>query len=94
MAEVLEGRVPRPEWDERDGFLHGPRVRKLFRCELDNLLSRERGFRPCENVARFHLRLEPMTQENELLTPTLKVRRHIVQARFQRAIAELFDGAT
>ncbi len=94
MAEVLEERVPRPEWDERDGFLHGPRVRKLFRCELDNLLSRERGFRPCENVARFHLRLEPMTQENELLTPTLKVRRHIVQARFQRAIAELFDGAT
>jgi long-chain acyl-CoA synthetase len=94
MAEVLEERVPRPEWGEHNGFLRGPRVRQLFRSELDNLLSRERGFRPCEKVARFHLRLEPMTQENELLTPTLKVRRHIVQDRFQRAITEMFDAGS
>jgi long-subunit acyl-CoA synthetase (AMP-forming) len=33
-----------------------------------------------------------MTQENELLTPTLKVRRHIVQARFKREITEMFDA--
>jgi long-chain acyl-CoA synthetase len=92
MAEVLEEQVPRPEWGECDGFLRGQRVRQLFRRELDQLLSRQRGFRPCENVAHFHLRLEPMTQENELLTPTLKVRRHIVQARFEREITEMFDA--
>jgi len=93
MAEVLEKEIPRPEWGERDGFLHGPRVRQLFRRELDNVLSRQRGFRPCDNVAFFSIRAEPMTQENKLLTPTLKVRRHIVHTEFQRQIAEMFgDG--
>lgn len=93
MAEVLEKHVPRLEWEERDGFLCGPRVRELFRKELAAVLSRERGFRPCENIACFHVCLEPMTQENKLLTPTLKVRRHIVQSQYQQQIAEMFDGS-
>lgn len=92
MADVLEKHVPRPEWQERDGFLCGPRVRELFRRELNEAISRERGFRSCENIACFHVCLEPMTQENKLLTPTLKVRRHVVQSQFQRQIAAMFDG--
>jgi long-chain acyl-CoA synthetase len=90
MLDGLARRVPREAWDERDGELHGKDVHVLFRQELDRLLTRQAGFRPCERVTRFRLRTEPMTVENGLLTPTLKVKRREVERRMANTIARLF----
>jgi long-chain acyl-CoA synthetase len=88
--DVLEQSVPKNLWDVRDGVICGRAVQDLFRKELDRLVRRDTGFRPCDNVAAFRVITEPLSIENGLLTQTLKVRRHIVQERYQRLIDSMF----
>ncbi len=90
MAETLERQVPRNRWDERDGLLHGKDVHALLRRELDRLLVRDNGLRPCDRVATFRVLAQPLSPENGLLTQTLKVRRHVVQSRFAAVITAMF----
>jgi long-chain acyl-CoA synthetase len=87
---MLEEQVARSEWDERDGLLHGAAVHTLLRAELDRILTRENGCRPVERVAKFRVIAEPMTPENDLLTRTLKVKRHVVTERYGSVILEMF----
>jgi long-chain acyl-CoA synthetase len=91
--EALAREVPREQWDARDGLLHGRAVHALLRRELDRLLVRANGVRPCDRVTTFRVLAEPMTPENGLLTQTLKVRRHIVAQRFAPLLAEMFGGS-
>ncbi len=90
MPECLEKKVPRSEWGEKDGELTGEKVVALFRNELDRALTRDAGFRPIERIAKFKVRMEPMTVENGLLTPTMKVKRHEVRAKMAGMIDQLF----
>jgi long-chain acyl-CoA synthetase len=91
-ADALEARIPRSEWDARDGLLHGRAVHALLRAELDRLLVRENGMRPCDRVAVLRVLAEPLTPENGLLTQTLKVRRHVVAQRFAPVLAAMFGA--
>lgn len=88
--EALRARVPEAEWQVADGVLRSKAVHQLLRAELDRLLVRERGARPCERIASFAVLAEPLSVENGLLTQTLKVRRHVVLQRHQARIAALF----
>jgi long-chain acyl-CoA synthetase len=90
--ESLEARVPRTQWDARDGALHGEAVRRLLRHELDRLLVRDNGLRPIDRVATFTVLAEGLTPENGLLTQTMKVRRHVVAQRFAPMLAAMFGG--
>lgn len=90
MQDALEQEVPREQWDVRDGLLRSDAVHKRFRRELDRLITRENGCRPCDRIAALQVLSEPMTPENGLLTQTLKVRRHVVAERYRDQIAELF----
>ncbi len=90
--DCLEQVVPRAQWDVRDGCLQGRAVLDHLRSELARLLTREQGFRPCERIAAFRVLLEPLTAENGLLTPTLKVRRHVVHERYAALLAQMFTG--
>lgn len=91
-AERLEQAIPRAQWDVRDGELHGRDVHALLRRELDRVLVRDNGIRPCDRVATFRVLAEPMTTENGLLTQTMKVRRHVVVERFAPLLAAMFAG--
>lgn len=91
-AERLEQAIPRAQWDVRDGELHGRDVHALLRRELDRVLVRDNGIRPCDRVATFRVLAEPMTAENGLLTQTMKVRRHVVVERFAPLLAAMFAG--
>jgi long-chain acyl-CoA synthetase len=66
-------------------------VHDLLRKEIDRLLTREAGFRACDRIGSFRVLVEPLTIENGCLTPTLKVRRHIVAQRYEQAIATMFS---
>ncbi len=90
--DLLEQAVPRTQWDEIHGLLTGRRVTEVLRREVDRLITREGGFRPCDRVGPFRVLAAPLTVENGALTPTLKVRRHIVHRRFHQAIAAMFSG--
>lgn len=91
--DALEHAVPRSEWNANDGELQGARVQALLRAEIDRLLVRENGLRPCERVTSMCVLAEPLTPENGLLTQTLKVRRHVVAQRYADAIAVMFGGS-
>jgi long-chain acyl-CoA synthetase len=91
-AERLEQAIPRDRWELRDGVLHAREVQTLLRRELDRVLVRDNGIRPCDRVAQFRALAEPMTPENGLLTQTMKVRRHVVAERFAPLVASMFDA--
>jgi len=93
MAEALEHRVPRCDWDVRNGEIHGKAVLDLLRTELDRLIVRQNGCRPCDRVMAMRVLAEPMTPDNGLLTQTLKVRRHVVALRFQPIIESMWKGS-
>lgn len=90
--ELLEQAVPRTQWDERHGQLAGRAVHDLLRKEVERLITRDNGFRPCDRVGPFRVLLEPLTVENGCLTPTLKVRRHVVHQRYEALITAMFAG--
>ncbi len=91
-ADALERQVSREQWDVRDGVVHGRAVIALLRSELDRLLVRGNGVRPCDRVGALRVLAEPLTPENGLLTQTLKVRRHVVAQRFAPLIAQMFGA--
>lgn len=89
--ELLERVVPRMYWDERAGLLHGKAVAEALRKELDRLLTRDAGFRPCDRVGAFRVLTEALTIENGCLTPTMKIRRHVVAQRYAAVITAMFS---
>jgi long-chain acyl-CoA synthetase len=63
-----------------------------FRRHLGDAIDRiNRQLAPAEKVRRFLLTAEPFTVDNEMCTPTLKIRRHIIIARYGRGLEELYD---
>jgi long-chain acyl-CoA synthetase len=76
------------EWRQSARMLLDTDVVALFRhavAEVNLLLSKP------EQVKRFVLLQEPFSQENRELTPTLKVRRRIVENRYQEVIERLYE---
>jgi len=66
------------------------------RCRVPPL--HQRGHRPgqpqpvpTEKVRRFVLIAEPFTVDNEMSTPTLKIRRHVIVAHYGAALDALYD---
>lgn len=46
---------------------------------------------PFEQIKKIRLIAEPFSQENNMLTPTLKVRRKIVNLRYEKLIGEMYE---
>ena len=60
-----------------------------LRAALSEAVERvNQGLSPLERVRRFTLAREPFTVQNQMMTPTLKIRRHTIQA----AYGEEFEG--
>jgi long-chain acyl-CoA synthetase len=88
--EALEREVAKGEWGASGDLLEGDALRRLYRGELDRLVTRENGCRPTDRVATLQVLAEPLTAENGMLTQTLKVRRHVVAERYKDVIAQMF----
>jgi long-chain acyl-CoA synthetase len=65
-------------------------VEALLKEECARLLTEEAGFMAHERVARVAVLPEPFTEENGLLTPTLKIKRGAVLERYAGVMAALF----
>jgi long-chain acyl-CoA synthetase len=77
-------------WSRREEMLDHARVRELFHAAVASV---NEALAPPERVRRFALLLEPFSQENRELTPTLKVRRRVVEARYRSLIDALYAEA-
>jgi long-chain acyl-CoA synthetase len=73
--------------DDREALVKAPEVRALIQRAIDNVNTQLARF---ETIKRFELLPEEFTVENELLTPSLKVRRKQVMHRYRDDIAALY----
>lgn len=68
-------------------LLQLPQVRELFRNEIDRYSREFKGF---EQIRDFVLDSDPFTPQNELLTPTLKLKRRNVLAKYKAKLQALY----
>ncbi len=62
-------------------------VRSAIGAELDRLQT---GIASYERVRRFTVLTEPFTVENGMMTPTLKIRRNVVEERYRELIESMY----
>jgi long-chain acyl-CoA synthetase len=76
------------------GALRDPRVllsdRRIRRLFEEEILKHSKDFRTFELVRSFWLETEPFTRENGMLTPTFKLRRELVRARYEGRLLTLY----
>lgn len=68
------------------------RVKKAVLAELDRI-GKQSKFNNYERVRKVHLDIEPFTIENELLTPTLKLKRPQTAKKFRQHIDRMYEEA-
>jgi long-chain acyl-CoA synthetase len=84
-------------WADREGIeaqgiaelARHARVRELVQAELDRANAR---YAPIEQVKKFVILDHDLSQETGELTPTLKVKRNVVNERYARLFDELYAG--
>jgi long-chain acyl-CoA synthetase len=63
-----------------------------FRKLLSDAVERvNQHLSPIEKIRRFALIPEPFTVDNEMATPTMKIRRHVITARYKELITSLYS---
>ncbi|TVP61943.1 MAG: long-chain fatty acid--CoA ligase [Nodularia sp. (in: Bacteria)] len=70
--------------------LDSQRLQDLFRQELDREVRNRPGYSPNDRIVPFRLISEPFSQENGMLTQTLKIKRHVVVESYSDLIHEMF----
>ena len=76
-------------WTHRGEMLQVPVLRDRFR---EAVAAANAELSPPERVRRFCLLRDPFSQENGQLTPTLKVRRRVVEEEYARHIEALYSA--
>ena len=90
-----------PDWGEVKNFLKAknllvkapeelvksPEMLDLFRERIELI---NRNFSHFEDIVRFKLIVDEFSQEREELTPTLKLRRQLIEKHYQQAIEEMY----
>jgi long-chain acyl-CoA synthetase len=84
-AWCIENKV---HWTSPQYMVLNPKVEKFFRQEIEKINEERLG--TIERIRAFHLLFEPWTAENGLLTPTLKLRRTVLEKTFAGEIETLF----
>ena len=70
-----------------DDMVHNQEIIKRYSREVQNY---NKGFGDFEQIKKFILVPDEWTIKNEILTPTLKVKRRFVQERYANRIEEMF----
>jgi long-chain acyl-CoA synthetase len=70
-----------------DALLDNPKVRELFKKELDKHMAEFKGF---EEVKEFAIIGEDFTTDNGMLTPSLKVKRRKVMEKYGKTVEALY----
>lgn len=74
--------------DEPQAMCDNERVREYVRDEVDGA---NEDFEDYEQIKRFELVPQEFTEENEMLTPTMKKKRRVIMDRFADRIDHIYD---
>ncbi|MGC3955120.1 MAG: long-chain fatty acid--CoA ligase [Propionicimonas sp.] len=77
-------------WEHRDELLHHPAILDEIKRRVDALTERLAAH---EKIRDMRVLIEEFSQENGLLTPTLKVKRREVEQRFAALVDEMYAKA-
>lgn len=69
-------------------MVRSAQIQALIKAEIDR---HTQEFARYEQIKRFSLIEEELTQENDCLTPTLKYKRRVINAKYEDLISQLFD---
>ncbi len=69
--------------------LHNPAVEKFL---LERIHKRIRDFPGYAQIQRVRALLDPWTVDNEMATPTMKIRRNRIEERYAREIESMYEG--
>jgi long-chain acyl-CoA synthetase len=91
--------VPEAEFARRFAKEHGKPVElaalvrdEAFRQAMaEAVKAANQELSAIERIRRWHLLHEPFTTENGLMTPSMKLRRSLIYAKFETQIADLYD---
>lgn len=65
-----------------------PEFRKLIGEAVTRV---NRNLSPIEKIRRFYLADEPFSVENGMMTPTLKIRRHVIREKYSERLESLYE---
>ncbi len=85
--EALSAHLGRPAPKDHAQLNSDPEIRQLFQAVVDQV-NKDLG--TWEQIKRFHLLPEELTQETGELTPTLKVKRRVVDEKYEAQIREMY----
>ena len=89
----LSFNVPSPDVSQSEieqSDLYSKPVLDLFREELNREVQNRPGYRADDRIGPYELILEPFSQENGMMTQTLKIKRPVVRERYQDMIDRMF----
>lgn len=75
----------------KDLLIKSPAIQKLIEDELDHL---QKDLSTYERVRRFTLLDQPFTIENGEMTPSMKLRRRVIEEKFKPVIETMYAGHT
>ena len=84
------GRQLQLTWSHRDELLSHPEVLAELQRRVSALTTKLASY---EQIRDLRLLIEDFTQENGLLTPTLKVKRKEVEQRFSKLVDDMYERA-
>jgi long-chain acyl-CoA synthetase len=70
--------------------LYNSAIIGLYKQELTREIKNRPGYRPDDQIKTFELILEPFSQENGMMTQTMKIKRPVVTERYHDMINEMF----
>lgn len=79
------------DFSDQEGLVHSSDVRTLFQQEIQML---QKDLPQFERVRRFELLSSPLTVENGEITPTMKVKRKVVEQKYASLIEKMYIGAS
>jgi len=76
--------------ETREELVNDERVRERYREEIEEIQA---DWADYEQIGDFRLIPEKLTVKNGFLTPTMKVRRHLLTDKYAALVEEMYDGA-
>ena len=75
------------EVDDHERLVDSEEVQALVQAEVDAV---NEGFEPHERIKEFQLVPQEFTEENEMLTPTMKKKRRVILEKFAEEVADIY----
>jgi long-chain acyl-CoA synthetase len=97
VALIIPDRLALEQWakaegvtEDGEGLLSHPKVRALLEAEVDKCNQQFRGY---ERISDFVIDSDELSTDNDMLTPTLKLKRRNVASKYGEVFDSLYPAA-